>query len=146
MEKLRVHWETQYRKVVEEPSCIRRPDTGQQQRGFRVLYREPQYKRKRVTVEYALGPFALPSHLIIHAHVLGSPRAQTPFHSLARRFRLYWGSRYKTRKPFCCCPVSGLLIHDGSSTTFLYMHKDIINSFHFVFFPTPLDLELGLSF
>jgi len=33
---------------VEEPSCIRRPDTGQQSRGFRVLYREPQYKRKRV--------------------------------------------------------------------------------------------------
>jgi hypothetical protein len=29
-----VHWETQYRKVVEEPSCIRKPDTGQQQRGF----------------------------------------------------------------------------------------------------------------
>jgi hypothetical protein len=25
-----VHWETQYRKVVEELSCIRRPDTGRQ--------------------------------------------------------------------------------------------------------------------
>jgi hypothetical protein len=51
-EKLRVHWETQYRKVVEEPSCIRRPDTGQ------VLYREPQYKRKRVeeSLSGALGP------------------------------------------------------------------------------------------
>jgi len=36
-----------YRKFVEEPSCIRRPDTGQQSRGFRVLYREPQYKRKQ---------------------------------------------------------------------------------------------------
>ncbi len=33
-------------RVVEELSCIRRPDTGQQSRGFRVLYQEPQYKRR----------------------------------------------------------------------------------------------------
>ena len=29
-----LHWETQYRKVVKEPSCIRKPDTGQQADGL----------------------------------------------------------------------------------------------------------------
>ena len=32
-----VHWETQYRKVAEEQSCIRRPDTGRQCRRASVF-------------------------------------------------------------------------------------------------------------
>ena len=58
---------------MEEPSCIRRPDTGQQSRGFRVLYWEPQYKRKRVEEKRAAGPC---DHINTHVlHTSSHPEA-----------------------------------------------------------------------
>ena len=62
--KLRVHWETQYRKVVEEPSCIRKPDTGQQ--GFQ---------------------FCIGSPNTVHAHVLGLHTVRK--HPLLTRFKFF---------------------------------------------------------
>ena len=91
--------------------------------GFRVLYRETQHKRKRV-VEDALGPSMTiaPSRergLTDSARSISKcKRSESVFHhSLSFVLGL---PIQNTEALLHCRPVSGLLIHDGSSTTLLY--------------------------
>ena len=43
----------------------------------------------------------------------------------------------KHESPLPCCPVSGLLIHDGASTTFLYWVSQCTRSFSSIRKPVP---------
>ena len=86
-EKLRVHWETQYRKIAEEPSCIRKPDTEQHSAyGNLALGRSCDHDQRSRT--RAVDTF----------------QTQAVTHS-STRFPLDWGSQSKTRKLVCCATL-----------------------------------------
>ena len=180
-----MHWETQYRKVVEAPSCIRRPDTGYRAEGLvsedcsvsdsadsarsnvhpinnNTVYFASAFRNTSESVRnfeskipttvplIYLNRFSLITlGVLLHrsaALKIGPcqpsrsrsrerlvERCEKPVFHSSTRFRLYWGSRYKPRKPLC--PVSCI----GSPDTRwrLYdlpvlgfpMHKDLINCF-----------------
>jgi hypothetical protein len=60
------------------------------------------------------------------ARVMDGPRARL---TLPLAFVCIGAPDTKHGSPSACCPVSGLLIHDGSSTTFLYWVSQSTRSF-----------------
>ena len=110
-----VHWETQYRKVVMEPSCIRKPDTGQQADGLSCFESGAPIQRKACKRKSnSLGPF---DESVCHVSD--------------------WSRAGSSRFPFSNLPSSrpvlGLLMHDSSFTIFPYWVSQYIRSFRLDF-------------
>ena len=117
-----VHWETHwYRKIVSEPLCIRKPDT-EQQTYFRVCIRSSNtYKGKWVSKLLWANWSASPAQsldTLMCKGVFGTSTAQyTLFHLLSFELGL---PIQNAQALLLSCPVSGLLMHDGSYMIFLY--------------------------
>ena len=121
-----MHWETHYKKLVKEPSCIRKPDTGQQADRLSCFESgAPTQTKASTSGTSSLGPLIL-CHVSHSCTVsLTVTRFQRVAHVteclingprlLFARFSCkYWGSRFRTQKPVYLPPCISFLIHDGS--------------------------------